>query len=161
MEPAVETTLGRPCVGEDFGRLTLASPAQVDPDRGTVPVAPRSLDEHATYVCVSGLGDGTPVHRGPARVLGGDEPGEGHERRSTGEATEVADLGGDAHRRERVDPAETAESGDGLSERRQLSGGLDLGGDGSELAPSHVESGEVVAIGGIGGGLAEAVGACP
>jgi len=94
-------------------------------------------------------------------VLGGDEPGEGHEGRSTGEATEVADLGDDAHRGERLDPAQAPELGNGLSERRQLCGGLDLGGDGGELAPSHVERGEVVAIGGVGGGFLEALGACP
>jgi hypothetical protein len=99
--------------------------------------------------------------RWPARVLGGDEAGEGHERRRTGEASEVAHLGGDAHRGERLDPTQAPELGNGLSKRWQLSGVLDLGGDRGELGPSHVERGEVVGVGGVGGRFLEALGACP
>ena len=75
VEPGVETTLGRPRVGEELGRLTFAPPAQVDPDGGTVPVAPGSFDEHAADVCVAGLGYGaSDAPRGPLECSEGTSP---------------------------------------------------------------------------------------
>src|SRR5215217_327745 len=161
MEPRNEPTLCRACVGQDVRRLTLAPPAQVDPDRWAVPVAPGCLDEHATYVRVAGLGDGATVHRWPARLLGGDEFSKGHERGSAGEATEVADLDADAHGRERLDPTQAPELANGLSKRWQLRASSISVVIVASWVLAHVERGEVVAVGGISGRLLEALRRCP
>jgi hypothetical protein len=94
-------------------------------------------------------------------VLGRNESGEGHEGGSAGEAPKVADLGDDGHRGEGLEPTQASELGHGSGERLDLSGCHDLAGDDGELAPSDVERSEVVAVGGVGSGLVEALRARP
>src|SRR6185312_17458643 len=68
-----------------------------------VAVMPRGLDEDAPRVAVAGLGDAAAPLLAAAGALAGDQTQVGHQLAGVLEALEVADLGDQGHRRQRVD----------------------------------------------------------
>ena len=113
----VETTLGRPGVGDHLGRLTLEPLAAFASYRRRMPVGPSRLHEHATDVPVARLGDGTLVPTLPARVLQRGETGKGRVRTGGRETAEVRGLGHDGERRKGVQAAQDPQAGDASLER--------------------------------------------
>src|SRR5204863_473887 len=71
-------------------------------------------DEQPTQVAVADLGDRSLSAFLAAGVLRGYETDEGHELGGAAEAVEVADLGDERERGQRVDPTQTAQPGNEL-----------------------------------------------
>jgi len=74
------------------------------------------LNQYVAQVAVASPGDAALATRGPAQVFAGDQAGEAHEAGRAREATEVADLCRDRHRRPEGDAAQDLKG----SDQRQL-----------------------------------------
>ena len=78
-------------------RQLLDAVVQLAADPSLHAVVPGTLDQHPTRERVAGLGDPAAADRAAARAFARHQAEIGHELARLGEATEVADLGGDGH----------------------------------------------------------------
>lgn len=113
----VEPNLGTITMVHDLVGLSLVAASEAGTNVGSVSVRPSGLDQYPPDVTIAGLGYGSAVLAGPARVFGRHKPGKGHEARSVAKAAEVANLGREGRRRQCVDASQTAKVRDGLGER--------------------------------------------
>src|SRR4051812_8588745 len=113
----VQASLRLPGDLDDVGGLSVLSATQRLALRRRAAVVPGGLDQQPSRVPAAGLGDRPEPALLAAGVLGRRQADVAHELPGLGEAREVADLGAQADRRERVDPAQAPQSGDGLFPR--------------------------------------------
>src|SRR4029079_6876525 len=114
----VKAALGVPGGVDDRGGLAAVAALEGHADRGVVAVVVSGLDQESAGVAGSGLGDRALAALVGGVVLGGHEAEVGAQRVGVREAREVADLGAQPDRRQRVDPAQAAQPGDRRGPRR-------------------------------------------
>ena len=109
---AVEAPLRRPADRDRGRRLAALALLERPPRAGAVAVVPGRLDQQPAGVARAGLGDRPLPAPLASRGLGRHQPDVAHQPAGAGEATEVADLGAEPDRRQRVDAAQAAQAGD-------------------------------------------------
>src|SRR5215211_537247 len=104
----VEALLGAPGDRDHARVLALLAAGESFADRGTVAVMVGGLDQEAAGVGGSGLGDRALAAPFVGGALGGHDAEEARQQARLWEPSEVADLGGEARGRQRVDAPEAA-----------------------------------------------------
>src|SRR5919197_2503226 len=107
---AVKPSLSRPADGDDSCRLARLALGEGASDPGSAAVVPRRLDQEPTCVARAGLRDRPQSSLLAGRGLRGHEPDIAHQLACPGKAGEVADLGRQPDRRQRVDATRAAKS---------------------------------------------------
>ena len=95
---------------DDHGVLAALAAGELVADLRPSPRVPGRLDEQAADVAVADLGDRALPALLAGGVLRGDEPDEGHELLGAVEAAEVADLGDERERGQRLDATQAAQA---------------------------------------------------
>jgi hypothetical protein len=112
-EPAaVEAILAAPGALDHERILAALAAGELVADLRPAAGVPGRFDEQAAHVAVADLRDRALPALLAGGVLGGHEADEGRELLGASEAGEVADLGRDPERAQRVDPAQAAQPGD-------------------------------------------------
>ena len=113
----VEALLGFPGDRDRLGRLVLLAALERGAFAGRAAVVPGRLDEEPARVAGAGLRDRALPSLLARAVFGADEPEVVRQLRGVLEAGEVADLGAEPDRGERVDATEAAQPCDRLGPR--------------------------------------------
>jgi hypothetical protein len=105
----VQSLLGGPGDREHGCRLALLAALERCAGARRAAVVPGGLDQQPPGVAGAGLGDRSLLACLPGAAFGGDEPQVAHQLAGALEAGEVADLGAQPDRRQRVDAAQAAQ----------------------------------------------------
>jgi hypothetical protein len=122
---------------------------------GRAAVVAGRLDEEPACVAGAGLGDRALPSLLAGAVFGGDEPEVVHQLRGALEAGEVADLGAQSDRGERVDAAQAAQPRDRLGPRRERDELAEQPLDRVAARDQRVDRAQVVEQRRLGGALTE------
>src|SRR5262245_8241564 len=116
----VEALLAAPGALDHDGVLAALAAGQLVADLRAAAGVPGRLDQQPAHMAVADLGDRTLAPLPAGAGAAGHEPDEGHELLGAAEAAEVADLGHERERAQRVDAAQAAQPGDQLPPRLPL-----------------------------------------
>ena len=109
---AVQSLLGAPGDRDRLGGLAVLAVGERLADAWARAVVPGGLDQQPAGVPGAGLGDRPEPALLPGRVLAWDQPDVAHQLLGAGEPLEVADLGAQPDRGQRVDAAQAPQPAD-------------------------------------------------
>jgi len=137
--------------------LALLTASECDPDVRLGAVMVGGLDQQPAGMAGAGLGDRALTALLVGGALGGNDAEEAREQLRRCEAPEVADLRAQAGRGERVDSAETAQTGDHLCVAAGGDRPLEFLDQGASAADDELDRGQVVDEGRLRAGVVERV----
>ena len=135
--------------GDHGGRLSVLSCAERRTGRvRAVPIGPRGLDQDASQMRIPRFRDGAAAHRGPARMLSGDQSRVGHELACGREPAQRPQLTHKSGGRQLLNAAQRGQGTDqGLLRRCEgCQRGIDCAFEPCDPIGKHAECGAVLIV---------------